>query len=71
MVKGLIHDGSQCGWCKRPLLGLYEAADIAVEQLDPLDVDFRDAVGLSGELMQYLVFSKDLLQTQKCHMDRQ
>lgn len=71
MVKGLIHDGSQCGWCKRPLLGLYDAADIAVEQLDPLDVDFRDAVGLSDELMQYLVFSKDFLQTQKCHMDRQ
>lgn len=71
MVKGLIHDGSQCGWCKRPLLGLYEAADIAVEQLDPLDIDFRDAVGLSDELMQYPVFSKDFLQTQKCHMDRQ
>lgn len=71
MVKGLIHDGSQCGWCKRPLLGLYEAGDIAVEQLDPLDVDFRDTVGSADELMQYPVFSKDFLQTQKCHMDRQ
>lgn len=46
-----------------PCWDLYEAGDIG-------DVDFRDTIGLPDELMQYPVFSKDFLQTQKCHMDR-